>query len=492
MTDHDAPGERRPEPAGSTRTSFPLTRNELLLILAFWTFLAVLIAANRLVDPRGGGLRTVSPSVPVALAFAEAYLWALLTPLIFWLASRYSVERGGRLSRGALFLIVGIVIAVFVDRSLDLVRAAVLPPPTPDRGPRFGPSPWSFRRLSMINDLVTYLGVLSAGLARDFSLRYRARREDAVRFQAQASRLEAQLAEARLDALRRQLDPHFLFNTLNAVSTLVERDPKGVRRMVSRLSQLLRHSIEGATEQEITLERELALLQQYVEIMQIRFQGKLDVQMRIAPGTREAMVPNMILQPLVENALKHGVSQTEEEGRLAIEAAIESPHLVLRVTDNGPGLDASAPEDVHPPGDVSRIGAVMRSGAVPQTGDARPPADAASGDARLKIVAETGDAPRASEGARTVGARRGGGDAKDVMRPAPEVPADWRPATTTGDAEREGGVGLSNTRARLEQLYGNAGRFTLRAGADGGTVAEVRIPFHTAADLRTGASAVAG
>ncbi|HET6230722.1 MAG TPA: histidine kinase, partial [Longimicrobiaceae bacterium] len=426
MTDHDAPGERRPEPAGSTRTSFPLTRNELLLILAFWTFLAVLIAANRLVDPRGGGLRTVSPSVPVALAFAEAYLWALFTPLIFWLASRYSVERGGRLSRGALFLIVGIVIAVFVDRSLDVIRTAVLPPPTQDRGPRFGPSPWSFRRLSMINDLVTYLGVLSAGLARDFSLRYRARREDAVRFQAQASRLEAQLAEARLDALRRQLDPHFLFNTLNAVSTLVERDPKGVRRMVSRLSQLLRHSIEGATEQEITLERELALLQQYVEIMQIRFQGKLDVQMRIAPGTREAMVPNMILQPLVENALKHGVSQTDDEGRLAIEAAIEGPDLVLRVTDNGPGLDELA-EDAQSLGDRSRLGDVMR------TGDARPAVDAVSGDARPKIVAETGDARRASENARTVAARRGGGDAADVMRPAPEVPADWRLATTTGD-----------------------------------------------------------
>ena len=176
--------------------------------------------------------------------------------------------------------------------------------------------------------------MLAAGLARAYSLRLGARRE-------QATQLQAQLAEARLDALRSQLDPHFLFNTLNAVSSLVERDPRGVRRMITRLSELLRYSMEGAREPEITLRRELDLLDRYLDIMQVRFPG-LNVLRLLDDGALDVMVPSMILQPLVENAIRHGVEKMTEPGRIEIEALLEGDTLVLRVSDNGPGESADA------------------------------------------------------------------------------------------------------------------------------------------------------
>ncbi len=144
------------------------------------------------------------------------------------------------------------------------------------------------------------------GLARAYSLRLGARRE-------QATQLQAQLAEARLEALRSQLDPHFLFNTLNAVSSLVERDPRGVRRMITRLSELLRYSMEDAREPEITLRRELDLLDRYLDIMQVRFPG-LNVLRLLDDHALDVIVPSMILQPLVENAIRHGVEKMPSRG----------------------------------------------------------------------------------------------------------------------------------------------------------------------------------
>jgi LytS/YehU family sensor histidine kinase len=243
-----------------------------------------------------------------------------------------------------------------------------------------------------LNDFIIYLGVVAAGLARAFSLRYRAQREESMRVAAQ---LRAQLAEARLDALRMQLDPHFLFNTLHAISSLVERDPRGVRRMISRLSELLRHTIEGPNEQETTLREELDLLRRYLEIMEVRFQGRLEISTDVQERALDALLPNLILQPIVENAIKHGVNKIEGTGRIALRGRIDGGELVLSVENNAPLTEAG-------------------------------------------------------------------------------------PGT---------GVGLSNTRARLAHLYGDEQRFELR-GVDGvtpTTIAEIRLPYHTRADLRTAA-----
>ena len=385
----------------STSDRFRITPSELLAILAFWAVLAAVTAAARLLDPRIP-LRPEISSALIALSFIEYAIWAALTIPIIWLASRLS--GGGddaqhRAARVALLLALGIVVAIGVDMVLASFRLHLLPPPTGRRVPsRLG----NIVRFEFLPGLMVYFAIVGAGLARNYFLRYQARLTETQRLEAERAHLEARLAEAQLAVLRTQLNPHFLFNTLNAVSSLVERDPRGVRRMIARLGDLLRYTLEHSSEQEITLERELEVLRRYLDIMEVRFQGRLSVAIDVADDARSALVPNLILQPLVENALKHGVSAIDAPGRIEVRARRAGSDLVLTVRDNGPG-----------PG--------PREGAVAGNGET---------------------------------------------------------SSMVGD-----GVGLRNTIARLEQLYGTRQRFALRAanGGDRGTVAEIHLPYHTVA-----------
>ena len=373
---------------------FQLNRRELILIVAFWTFMALLSLANRFLDPRQLGFQLTNPSAPIVLALVSSYLWALLTPFVFWLSARALADQRHRVWGIVALVFVGFAIAIALGLINEGLRSTLIPFAGRRGGRGGGPPGYPWLRPWFLNDFIIYIGVLAAGLARAFSIRYRRQREESLRVAAQ---LRAQLAEARLDALRMQLDPHFLFNTLHAISSLVERDPRGVRRMISRLSELLRHTIEGPSEQEIPLHRELDLLRRYLEIMEVRFQGRLEITTDVQERALDALVPNLILQPIVENAIKHGVSKVEGTGRITLRGRIEGDQLVLCVENNGP-------------------------------------------------LAETS-----------------GGM----------------------------GVGLRNTRARLAHLYGEDQSFSLRAGDAGtqSTLAEIRLPYHTRADLR--ASAVA-
>jgi two-component system, LytTR family, sensor kinase len=319
------------EPNTDRRT--PLRRADWLFILGFWTFFALLTSANTLLDPNRG-FNGIFSSAPIAMAFIESALWAVLTPLVFALASHYQLERGHMLPRICLFFCVGMLIAVAVDVVTGFLRYDVfhlIRGRFADAGPV-----WRLQHLWFMNEFLYYVAILAGGIARDYFLRYHSRREQTILLQAQAAQLQAQLADARLAALRSQLNPHFLFNTLHAVSALVERDPRGVRRMIARLSELLRTTLDGADEQEVPLGQELTFTHRYLEIMQIRFQGRLSIQSQVEPAALDALVPNLILQPLVENAIKHGVSKIDEEGRIEIHGRREGDRLVLCVRDNGP------------------------------------------------------------------------------------------------------------------------------------------------------------
>jgi signal transduction histidine kinase len=389
-----------------------LTPGEIVAILAFWAFLGVLTAAGRLVDPRVAAVAAMraarrpefTPSLDT-LALVEYGLWAVLTLPIFWMARRFGGDRP-TLKRVLGFLAIGVVLAVAVDALLQVISRQLMPPrmlpppllPSPMAPGRLPPSQGArglFSRSAFLYDFMVYVVVLGVGLARNYFVRYQARLDETRRLRAEAAELHAQLADARLNALRAQLNPHFLFNTLNAISTLAEDDPRGVRRMIARLGDLLRHTLDEGDEQEISLARELEMLRQYMDIMEVRFQGKLEVSIETEPSLDDALVPNLVLQPLVENAFRHGLAPMQTVGRVAVRAARDDGDLVLTVRDNGCG-------------------------------------------------------------------------------PAREV---------------RDGVGLTNTRARLTQLYGARQRLALTAAEGGGALAEIRLPYHTTSERRSARNA---
>jgi LytS/YehU family sensor histidine kinase len=166
-----------------------------------------------------------------------------------------------------------------------------------------------------------------------YSLKYRER-------ELHASQLAAQLAQAELQALRMQLHPHFLFNTLHTVSALMHKDVELADDMLSRLGDLLRRTLDTAQAQEVPLQQELEFIQTYLEIEQARLGSRLHVRFETEPETLDVLVPNLILQPLVENAVRHGIAPRLEGGRLVVRARRESDRLELEVEDDGPGLPA--------------------------------------------------------------------------------------------------------------------------------------------------------
>ena len=374
------------EAARGGREYYPIRSIDVLAIVAFWALLAVVSGVSRELDPRIPGLPSPVVSAAVMATYIEYGLWALLTVPIWWMSSRYAIEEGRRLGRILYFVAVGVLLALVLDALHLRVRQELISEVVEGRFRR-RPPPTLFVGLGFLDDLMVYFAVLGAGVARDYFLRYQARLEE-------TARLQALLTQARLDALRSQLNPHFLFNTLNAVSALVERDPRGVRRMIARLSNLLRYTLEESAEQEVPLTRELDLLSEYVELMQIRFQGKLNVAMHVDDTARGALVPSLILQPLLENAIKHGTSRLvgATVGEIEIGARRDGDDLRVSVVDNGPG-------------------------------------------------------------------------------------------STPGVASEGTGVGLINTTARLRQMYGAAYGVTLRARPEGGTIAEIVLPFRQSARL---------
>ena len=330
-----------------------LGAREVALIVAFWTSLAVLTVLNRLIDPRGDGLRVIARTGPLLLPFIEAWLWAALTPLIFWISSRSSAAMS-RAARIALLVVAGVAIAFFVDIVIDVARDLLFSGTRRRGGAAFAPFR-GFARFGPLNQVMIYASVLAAGFAREYFLREQQRRRE-------AAHLEALLAHARLDALRMQLNPHFLFNTLHAVSALVERDPSGVRRMIARLSELLRHTLDTGGPNEIALRDEMGYLQRYLDIMAVRFQGKLRVQTNVDQAVLGVRVPVFILQPLVENALEHGVSRATGEADIEVRARRDGDHLVVSVHDRGPGLDTTA-EGVGLTNTRARLAALYGEGA---------------------------------------------------------------------------------------------------------------------------------
>jgi two-component system, LytTR family, sensor kinase len=315
--------EARPGPELSPSLGW----RELLLIFGFWTAFGLVNAASLLISP----LRqeTSAPMELVGYTFLGAYTWAALTLPLFALTAYFQLERGRRGLRFAALGVFGLLVALLVTTFVSFVSSLFVVE-TRDGYFTGWTGMWHLARPRFPSDLLTSFVILSAGVARGYFFRHQARQEE-------ANLLRAQLVESRLAVLRTQLNPHFLFNTLNALSALVATDPKGVRRMIARLSELLRYNLDGATEPEVSLDKELRIVQRYLEIVEIRYQGRLSTRISADPDVRDALVPNLILQPLVENAMKHGVSLAAGHGSIEVTARREEGDLVLSVLDTGGG-----------------------------------------------------------------------------------------------------------------------------------------------------------
>ncbi len=227
-----------------------------------------------------------------------------------------------------IFSVVGLAAAF----SINLVLRGAPLPPWEVLGRHFAHFFWRYFHLSFMDFLIA----MGAFTAVDMYRRFKAR-------ELHTSQLEARLAQAQNQVLRMQLQPHFLFNKLHSVSALIEREPAAADLMLSRLGDLLRRTLDLGGKQEITLRQELAILHDYLEIQRIRFQDRLRVQEDCPESLMDALVPSFMLQPQVENALKHGLVRRAHGGRIILRARAEGQTLILEVEDDGEGLAQASP-----------------------------------------------------------------------------------------------------------------------------------------------------
>jgi signal transduction histidine kinase len=322
------------------------------------------------------------------------YSWACLAPAILWLSRRFPLDK-----QHWHFSVPVHVVGVFVATTLHIAMAVSTRMATNwAMGDATGSWRLEAQRMFFLNfdwEMMTYWAIVGLSHALGYHREAQARA-------LSASQLETRLVEAQLQSLQRQLQPHFLFNTLNTISALMHRDVDAADAMIARLSDLLRISLQMVGVQEISLKEELDFLSKYLEIEQTRFRDRLTVVFDVQPDALDALVPNLILQPLVENAIKHGIGPRPSPGRITIRARLADGRLELIVQDDGVGMSA----------------------------------------ARLS----------------------------DFNR----------------------GVGLSNTRARLEHLYGPLHRFEFRQPADGGLQVLIAVPLEAVAEEVVGVQAVEG
>lgn len=292
-------------------------RSQWLVVFGVWTVLGLLAAAQHLAFFAYAD-RPFSTTVVVGRTMLDWYTCGVFTPLIFHVAHRFRLDRPDWLRAlpvhilaCALFIIAKLAIFLPLARGLGWVQERIVI------------SEWLYGDSFALT--LAYASVVGASYAYDYYV--------------STTRLESRLARVQLDALRSQLHPHFLFNALNALSTLVHRDAAAADRMILELSELLRRGLAEDTAAEVTLDSELEFVRRYVGIMQIRFGDRLNVVYDVAPDTLDALVPNMVLQPLVENALVHGIGRITGPGELLIRAHAGDGMLTLQVRDNGPGLN---------------------------------------------------------------------------------------------------------------------------------------------------------
>jgi two-component system LytT family sensor kinase len=310
-----------------------------LSIFIGWALIGVAYAVNYSVyATHYVDIFSTKPDITEMLVWELPYwfLWAMLSPLVFWLTRRFRLERG-RLLRNILFhvsacLTLSLVhraVYLFIDWALGVKVYSLLNSLSAVYQENFF--------FNLPNGFLCYVTILLAGT---YYRHYQEEELKISRLKAERDQAQLQMTQAQLEAIKMQLRPHFLFNTLNSISSLLDTNTKAAETMLARLGDFLRMTLDNSGTQEVTLQKEMKFLSCYLDIELERFSDRLTVQKEIARETYDALVPNLILQPIVENAIRHGIMSHVGDGRIEIRSRREADRLCLEVKDNGPGLRA--------------------------------------------------------------------------------------------------------------------------------------------------------
>ena len=309
-----------------------------LLVVGFWTL--IVLAYSTRTEMRAGSYTWIRISWfdSLKLAATQWYPWGLLSVAIFWINKKLPFRSDALLLRLLIHVPLSLVFGVaFTYLSYILTQLLNAPSETVWMGANLLET--STRVIYRLGAFV-YWSIAAVCVALDYQ-------RDLKDQQIRRVELERLLVEAQLARLRTQLDPHFLFNALNSISAYVESAPREARLMLEQLGDLLRLSLEHADEHEVALERELMFVDRYIQLQLARFADRLKVQVQVDPDVMPAAVPTFLLQPLVENAIRHGISKLATGGAIEVAAWRSGEQLRLRVRDNGLGLPPGWTFDTH-------------------------------------------------------------------------------------------------------------------------------------------------
>jgi len=274
---------------------------------------------------------------------AGMYVCAVLTPGLLWLGNRWPLER--RVIYAGLHLCFSVVFSIgsTAIETPILMLLGVFPAASPP------PSVWAGLRIMLSFGIqggaIRYWAVIALQAVYRSHQNAKIREREAYELRVHASELAQQLTTAQLSTLKMQLQPHFLFNTLGAITVLIQQQKTAeAEAMVARLGDLLRLSLDDVDAQEVSLWRELEFLRLYLSIEEVRFKDRLRVRIAADEGLSDALVPHMVLQPLVENAVRHGLGQSEDAVTIDVSATRRNGALALIVSDDGPGMQPARPD----------------------------------------------------------------------------------------------------------------------------------------------------
>ena len=315
--------------------NFKISYRRATLLFLGWTLVSIIFAGISYAAAIGENNKEFGFISALRLNLVQFYVWAILSPLVFRFSRRFPIELRPLNVRNLLLYFPALISFAGIHQVIHLAVLWSITPRWRQKYPALTDCYRAYFAFGFYIDLIIALLIV---IAVHTLLYYQSFRASEL---AQSS-LKAQLAQAQLRALKMQLHPHFLFNTLHSISSLVLEDPPKANSMIARLGDFLRLTIDNSDQQLVTLKEETEFLRCYLDIEQVRFGDRLTVTFELEPQTLSAQVPHLILQPVVENAIQHAIAPRSTRGHINIEAKRLNSLLRVAISDNGPGISSNA------------------------------------------------------------------------------------------------------------------------------------------------------